>query len=295
MTVELELALKRIPDDPTLLLQLGSNYIHIQDQTKAVAAIQRAADLDPHASTLNNAAYFLAEANLSLDNALHYAKQSVEETENASQKITLDDLSSDELRIVPTLANEWDTLGWVYFRMGQLDSAERYLSAGWNLTQSPVMADHLGQAYEKQGKQHEAAIAYSRALAAGHAPDETRARLDAIRPGGKYQAGESVDAVALQNLRTLKLDKFPGKPREHTSAEFFLLFAPGPKVVDVKFISGSDELRDAGKILTAANVNILFPDDHPAQILRRGVLDCEPEIPGCVFAFIPPTSVTSVK
>jgi hypothetical protein len=119
--------------------------------------------------------------------------------------------------------------------------------------------------------------------------------LDAIRPGGKYEAGESVDAVALQNLRTLKLDKFPGKPTQHASAEFFLLFAAGPKVVGVRFISGSDELRDAGKILAAANVNILFPDDHPTQVLRRGVLDCEPEIPGCVFAFIPPTSVTSVK
>src|SRR5438132_5111828 len=44
----------------------------------------------------------------------------------------------------------WDTLGWIYFRMGTLDQVEKYLSAAWNLLQDPVIGDHLGQLYEKQ-------------------------------------------------------------------------------------------------------------------------------------------------
>ena len=48
--------------------------------------------------------------------------------------------------------------------MGHFDLAEEYLKAAWSLTQDPVKADHLGQVYEKQGKLHEAAVAYARAL-----------------------------------------------------------------------------------------------------------------------------------
>jgi hypothetical protein len=77
--------------------------------------------------------------------------------------------------------------------------------------------------------------------------------------------------------------------------EFFLLFASGPKVVDVKFISGSQELSEAGKKLADAKFQISFPEDKDVQIVRRGILDCEPELPNCVFVLIPPSSVRSVK
>jgi hypothetical protein len=142
--------------------------------------------------------------------------------------------------------------------MGHLDQAEKFLHASWSLIQSRMVADHLQQVYEKQGKKHEVP------------------RND----------------LELQDLRTVKLGKLA---RKHVTAEFYLLFASGPKVVDVKFISGSDELSDAGKTLAAAKFDVLFPEGGEVQIVRRGILDCEPELPGCVFVLIPPDSVHSVK
>ena len=65
---------------------------------------------------------------------------------------------------MPALAAAWDTLGWVHFRTDQFAEAEKYLNAGWNLTQDPVIADHLGQVYEKQGKKHQATGANSRPM-----------------------------------------------------------------------------------------------------------------------------------
>ena len=156
------------------------------------------------------------------------------------------------------LAAYWDTLGWVYFRMGQFDKAENYLRPAWMMTQDPVIADHLQQVYDKQKKKRQVAR----------------------------------DSQALQDLRTVKLGKLASK---HASAEFFLLFAPGPKVVDTKFISGSPELADAGKKLAAAKFEVPFPENSDVQIIRRGVLDCEPELPGCLFVLIPPRSVRSVR
>jgi tetratricopeptide (TPR) repeat protein len=289
---ELKAALNRAPDDPALLLLLGQTHLRSGDKENGVAMVQRAAETNPRAVILNDAAYTLADNNLRLDNALSYAEQAVKDQERDTEAISLDRLTLKDIQTMLPLAAYWDTLGWVHFRLGHLDIAEEYLTAGWDLTQDPVIADHLGQVYEKEGKKHEAVVAYSRALSASHPPDEMWARLDALWTDGKHQSDEEVNPGVLQNLRTTKLGKLAKK---HASAEFFILFAPGPKVVGVKFISGAEELRDAGKALSVAKFDVPFPTDSPAQIIRRGILDCEPELPGCLFVFIPPDSVQSVN
>jgi tetratricopeptide (TPR) repeat protein/transglutaminase-like putative cysteine protease len=289
---ELEAARANAPNDSRILLLLGQTYIRAGSNEKGVVSIHKAIDASPTGSNLNSAAYSLAEANLQLDDALEYAEKAVDEIEESSDGISLDSLTLRDVQAMPSMAAYWDTLGWVHFRLGHLEKAEKYLNAAWALTQESVMADHLGQVYEKQGKKHEAAVAYSRALSAAGTPLNTQSRLSAIRPGAKYQAGEGPNPLALQELRTVRLGKLATK---HASAEFYVLFAAGPKVVDVQFIKGSDELEDAGKAVAAAKFDVPFPDEAPTQILRRGILDCEPELPGCMFVLIPPNSVRSVK
>jgi tetratricopeptide (TPR) repeat protein len=254
--VEFEAATK-LTLNASVRLQLGDAYIHSGEKQKGIAEIQDAVAKDGSPTTLNDAAYTLAENNLQLDDALRYAKKAVGDVEDGTIDITLDELSPKDIQTVPILAAYWDTLGWVYFRLGHLDQAEKFLRAGWSLTQDPVVADHLRQVYAKQGKAREV-------------PRDTQ---------------------ALQNLRTVKLGKLATK---HVSAEFYLLFAPGPRVVETQFISGSEELRDAGKALEAAKFDVPFPEDGDSQIVRRGILDCEPVLPGCVFVLIPPNSLHSV-
>jgi tetratricopeptide (TPR) repeat protein/transglutaminase-like putative cysteine protease len=253
---EFEAATKLTPN-AGVRLQLGDAYIHAGEKEKGIAEIQDAVAKDGSPATLNDAAYTLADNNLQLDDALRYAKKAVGDVEDDTIDITLDELSPKDIQTVPILAAYWDTLGWVYFRMGHLEQAEKFLRAGWSLTQDPVVADHLRQVYTKQGKKREV-------------PRDTQ---------------------ALQELRTVKLGKLATK---NVSAEFFLLFAPGPKVVETQFISGSEELRDSGKALEAAKFDVPFPEDGDSQIVRRGILDCESVLPGCVFVLIPPNSLHSV-
>jgi tetratricopeptide (TPR) repeat protein/transglutaminase-like putative cysteine protease len=289
---EFNAGLHNKPDDSDLLFNRGNLFLKLGEKDEAAADLIKAGDSGSGPLYKNGAAYSLADNNLRLNEALRFAEQAVGETEKEARKISLDgDLTVKDVRLMPNLANYWDTLGWVHFRLNHLELAEKYLVAAWSLTQDPTISDHLGQVLEKEGKRHEAAVAYSRALSASHPPDGTRAKLDALRPEGKYQAGEGVNPLALQDLRTTKLGKLAKK---HVSAEFFILFAPGPKVVGVKFISGAEELRDAGKILSAVKFDVPFPTEGSAQILRRGILDCEPELPGCLFVFIPPDSVQSL-
>jgi hypothetical protein len=54
-------------------------------------------------------------------------------------------------------------------------------------------------------------------------------------------------------------------------------------------------LSRATTAIGALKFNILFPDTAETQILRRGILDCEPELPGCLFVLIPPSSVQFTK
>jgi tetratricopeptide (TPR) repeat protein len=291
---ELDAALKIKPGDPGLLLQLGRISFKMGDKEKGAGDVLKAAESDSRSFIQNDAAYLMADNNVRLDDALPMAEKAVQDAEHASAQISLDrDLTVDDIHTVVPLTTYWDTLGWVHFRLNHLNLAEKYLLSGWTLTQDPVIADHLGQVYEKEGKIHEAAVAYSRALSAtGDPPEGTRTRWNAVRPGGRHHAGEDPNPAALQDLRTVKLGRLATK---HVTAEFFLLFAPSPKPVGVKFISGSEELRSVGKALAAAKFDVPFPDSGPVQILRRGILDCEPELPNCLFVFIPPGDVQSVK
>ena len=289
---ELEAAAEKYPDVPRIQLQLGEAYIYSGNTQKAKAAFDKAFKLDSSGATLNSVAYTLAENNIQLDEALKYAQQAVTGLEDKTSDISLDQLIPEDVTTASNLAAYWDTLGWVYYRKTQFDLAEKYLNAAWLLSQDSVIADHLGQTYEKLGKKHDARIAYSRAIAAGHAPSETNSRLDALQKTAATKTGAESGSMDLQQQRTYNLGRLS---KTHASAEFYVLIKPAPKVPDVEFISGSEEISSAAKSIAALRFNVLFPDSSETQILRRGILDCEPELPGCIFVLIPPSSVKFTK
>jgi hypothetical protein len=153
-----------------------------------------------------------------------------------------------------------------------------------------VNADHLGQVYEKDHKPDAAIRMYRLALAQTVHPPETQERLDHLerlraKSDSSFQGG-----AELSQMRTTKVGRLvPGS----ASAEFFFLFAPGPKVVGVKFVSGSEKLRTAEKTLAATVFNVPFPTGSDARLLRRGILGCYPTT-GCTLVLLVPSLVQSI-
>jgi len=49
-----------------------------------------------------------------------------------------------------------DSLGWVYYRMGDLEKAERYLQEATNLQTDPEFLAHLGEVLWQRGNQRKA-------------------------------------------------------------------------------------------------------------------------------------------
>jgi len=292
----LETAVERNQESPSLHLQLGRTNLRLGDDQKATELFQKAMKLQPGPEMLNSVAYELADSNHNLADALQYASQAVKQTEDDTSEVKFESLDVTDFRRMSALAAEWDTLGWAKFRMGDFASAEKYLEAAWNLMQSAVIGEHLAEDYEKLGKNVQAWHTYLLAYAAMSQSTDAklRAKLTSenakpvpkalLKSGAPAKPFEQTD---LMSMRTIALPKMDIPKEGYKSAEFAISFTKGPKVEEVRFLSGAEELRSATAKVAAGKFNVPFPDDAPTRILRRGVLSCSQVMKGCTLVLYP--------
>ncbi len=290
---DLEASAKQYGQKAGFQLELARAALGAGKAHEGIAALQAAVKLDPIPVVLNDAAYYLADHTVDLPEAQTYAERAIKAEEATAAQISLDKLQDKDFVTMVMLAHEWDTLGWVYFREGQLQKAEKYLEAAWNLDQVRPIADHLGQVYEKLGRKQHAIHMYALAAACLVAPpDNGDTNLIRLIPR-KAKRDTEVNRAReeLSQMRTVELGKMAGLTG---SAEFFVLFSPGAKVDGVKFITGSEKLRPAAKTIALAHFKVPLPDDAPTKIIRRGVLVCEGMGLRCDFTLFTPDSVHSI-
>jgi tetratricopeptide (TPR) repeat protein len=122
---------------------------------RAEADFLKALDLEPEQPfVMNYLAYSWIEKKLHLDRAKGMLERAVE-------------LRPDDGYIV-------DSLGWVYFRLGEYGKGVTYLERAVELRpQDPFINDHLGDAYWRVGRHQEARFQWRRALSLG--PEEAEA------------------------------------------------------------------------------------------------------------------------
>jgi tetratricopeptide (TPR) repeat protein len=293
---ELHPAIERYPNDPALAFSLGIAQVRSGRTAEGMASFERALGIEPLPEALNNVAWELAQANVLLDDALTFARQAVEQISAQTTNLYLAILSQEDLGTPSSLAASWDTLGWVYFRRGEMAEAEKYIRAAWQLSQRSLISDHLGQIYEKLGNTQQAAHHYALSLAAPGThvgAIETRRRLEALS-GSTQRADQAIDA-ARNELSALRTVRLPRLTTDRSRAEFFVLLEPNVGVTSTKFIRGSNSLREAGAALASARYDLTFPENSSAKILRRGILDCTNTGNACEFVLLPPESVTTVN
>ena len=145
---------KKFPAEPEVKFRVAVIEDKMGDKVAAMASLREAIELNPeHAEALNNLAYTMAERQENLKEALALA------------------LKADRLK--PEAGHILDTVGWVYFQLGQTQKALSYLKRAAALSShDPVVMDHLGDALMKLGRKKEALDAYNQALANGSADKE---------------------------------------------------------------------------------------------------------------------------
>jgi tetratricopeptide (TPR) repeat protein len=291
-----ETAVSRSPDSASITLQFGRTCLRLGDEQKSTELFQKALKLQPGPEMLNSISYELADMSRRLPEALQFATEAVRQTEDDSSLVRLDTLDVTDFRRMSALAAEWDTLGWVKFRMGDFETAGKYLEAAWYLMQSATIGEHLAEAYEKLGKHLQAWHTYLLAYTAMGQSSEPklRAKLSAEYDKPIPKTLMRSDAPAkpfeypdLSSMRTITLPQMESMGAGYKSAEFAIAFMNGSKVVEVRFLSGAEELRSASARIATSKFDVRFPDAAPTRIIRRGVLSCSPSTKKCTLVLYP--------
>ena len=139
-------ALKSKPEDLDLQFELGSAYERSGDRSAAERAFLQILDKSPeHPGTLNYLGYMWAESNTNLERAADMLNRAVNHDPRNGAYI--------------------DSLGWVYFRQGKLDLAEKYLTDATRLLpRDATVHEHLGDVLAKRGQFNRALELYRVAL-----------------------------------------------------------------------------------------------------------------------------------
>ncbi|TBR37344.1 tetratricopeptide repeat protein [Dyella terrae] len=130
-------ALQVMPDDPGLLYGRGLAFAEAGQIDKAVADFRRILQIKPDDVDASNAlGYTLADANRDLPEA--------EKLIQTARSAKPDD---------PAIADSW---GWLQYRLGHLDVAEKTLRQAWQARKDADVGVHLGEVLWKQGRQEDA-------------------------------------------------------------------------------------------------------------------------------------------
>ena len=142
----LEKALELNPQDVNTISALALLYDEMKRFTDSDRLYGEALKIDPHNHLiLNNYGYSLADRGEQLERALGMAKEAVQQQ--------------------PENSSYLDTFGWVYFRLGQYEEAERFIKkAVDNGDASSVVLEHLGDVYYKLNEKDKAMELWRRAL-----------------------------------------------------------------------------------------------------------------------------------
>ena len=140
-------ALAKTPDERINVDLLRATILDRDKQFEAAEAeYKKALALDPNNSnTLNDYGYMLADHGVRLPDALKMIQKSVD--------------------LDPQNGANLDSLGWVYFKMGQYGPAEENLKKAIDRTPTDAsIHDHLGEIYEKTGRLKLAVAQWERSM-----------------------------------------------------------------------------------------------------------------------------------
>ena len=267
-----------------IVFALGSAYLHLPDEEKAVEQFDKLLADYPDNSMLNSIAYEYANANRRLKDALDYASRAVADISDETMDVSLDSADPNNYLRMYNLSADWDTLGWVKYRSGDVASAEKYVYSAWMLSPHAVIGEHLVEIYERLGKKLEADYICRLALETPGLQDEpdTKEKLLAAQKRIGITAPQTGTSSAkpqhplgsakaeLSDMRTMKL---PRKIKLHGKSKialFTIAIENNAKSAKARFISGDRDLIPEAEALATVNYQQPFPDNSPVRILRAG-------------------------
>jgi tetratricopeptide (TPR) repeat protein len=287
----LEKGVAKAPQDPWLMTSLGEAYLKVPDVDKAMAQFKKAIDVNPDPMVLNQVAYALADSKSRSSEAESYSKQALKRLSEQSMEIDAEEADKDDFVLMSKLAMNWDTLGWIKFQMGDVESAEKYVVASWQLVQDPAVGEHLVEIYEKRGKPQQAALICAMAQAAYRHEEvqekleEDMKRLKPYLPAKNRTASDG--AMALSEMRTMHVTFQTKLPDKSRWMHVVIAMTAGEKRAQIAYVSGAEELQKANDLLAKLKYPQDFPDATRVRVVRKAVFSCSIYTKDCTIVLAP--------
>ena len=146
--------LEQNKESTDLYFQLGAIYDKMGDFEKMVVQMKEVLRLDPdHADALNYLGYSYADRGIHLEEALTLVQKA--------------------MTLKPNMGYITDSLGWVYFKLGDYEKAAGELEKANQLTpDDPTITEHLADSYYKMHRIEKAIEFYEKALKLDPKPDQ---------------------------------------------------------------------------------------------------------------------------
>ncbi len=144
------------PESERLLFLKASSYERQKDFANAEMVFRQLLEKSPEdASVMNYLGYMLVDNDMKLEEAGKFLEKAV----------SLD----------PYNGAYQDSLGWLYFKMGQYEKAEKHLLIANRLQKSdPVIQEHLGDLYLKMGNIETARLYYRQSMEVAESREESK-------------------------------------------------------------------------------------------------------------------------
>lgn len=154
----LQAGLKQFPDNADLLYDYAMTAEKLDRFALMESTLRHMMKIAPDNQHAYNAlGYTLAERNMRLPEARSLIEKALQ-------------LAPDDPFIM-------DSMGWVYYRLGNLKQAERYLRSAYELQADPEIAAHLGEVLWKLGKKDEAQKIWREAISKDPENDTLKSTL----------------------------------------------------------------------------------------------------------------------
>jgi len=157
------MGLEENKENMDLLFQLGAIYDKMGNFEKMIVQMKEVLRLDPnHADALNYLGYSYADRGIHLDEALKLIQKA--------------------MTLKPNMGYITDSLGWVYFKLGDYEKARIELEKANQLTpDDPIVTEHLGDSYYKLHRIEKAVEFYEKALKLEPKPDQVERLKNKIK------------------------------------------------------------------------------------------------------------------
>lgn len=273
----LEKAADLLTNSPWPHFYSGQAYKALKQNDKSASEFERAVAIDNRAGMLNDSAYELSLTGTHLDMAEVWSTNSIHAVETEINQVTTTTIQPHTVQLINALSPYWDTLGWIKFQRRQLDEAEKYIRAAWELADYTTIGYHLARIYEAQGRKTEAEEMYAEALAVIAPGDnseedqpEARRRLAALLESEALVDGRVRDSKSRVSAK--RPISIPNSARISGADQYLLILGPDAKTRELRAVNPENPLAPAEEALRGVPLRPVFPDKTLEKLPRIGIL-----------------------